>query len=232
MGGPPQPLAFPVSCTPPPISCFSMSQKRSASSAKWLAEHEADPYVQEARRLGYRSRAAFKLIELNEKDKLIKPGMVVVDLGAAPGGWSQLARPLLGKKGRVIATDILDMEPLPEVDFLMGDFREETVLKAVEALVGAHAVDLVLSDMAPNLSGIDSADQASSLYLCELALEFAKAHLKAGGVFVAKVFQGEGFDAYVKTVRAAFVSVTIRKPKASRPRSREVYLVAKNFRRV
>lgn len=209
-----------------------MSQKRSASSAKWLAEHEADHYVQEARKLGYRSRAAFKLIELNEKDKLIKPAMVVVDLGAAPGGWSQIARPLLGKKGRLIATDILNMDALPEVDFLMGDFREEAVLKAVEALVGEHSVDLVLSDMAPNISGIDSADQAASLYLCELALEFAQAHLKTGGVFVAKVFQGEGFEGYLKAVRGAFASVAIRKPKASRARSSEVYLVAKNFRRV
>lgn len=209
-----------------------MSQKRSASSAQWLAEHEADHYVQEARRLGYRSRAVFKLKELNEKDKLLRPGMIVVDLGAAPGGWSQFARPLLGSKGRLVATDILDIDPLPDVDFLKGDFREEAVLKAVEALVGEQSVDLVLSDMAPNISGIDSADAAASLYLCELALEFAKAHLKSGGVFATKVFQGEGFDDYLKAVRAAFVSVSIRKPKASRPRSREVYLVAKNFRRV
>lgn len=206
-----------------------MSQKRSASSAKWLAEHEADRYVQEARRLGYRSRAAFKLIELNEKDKLIRPGMAVVDLGAAPGGWSQIARPLLGPKGRLIATDILAMEPLPNVDFLVGDFREDAVLKAIENLVGANAIDLVLSDMAPNLSGIDSADQASSLYLCELALDFAKAHLKKGGAFATKVFQGEGFEQYLKAVRGCFASVAIRKPKASRPRSSEVYLVAKNF---
>lgn len=206
-----------------------MSQKNRPSSARWLAEHEADHYVQEARRLGYRARAAFKLIELNEKDKLLKPGMAVVDLGAAPGSWSQIARPILGKKGRLIATDILDMAPLPEVDFLMGDFREETVLKGVEALVGEKSVDLVLSDMAPNISGIDAADQASSLYLCELALDFAKAHLKKGGVFVCKVFQGEGFDEYLKAVRGVFASVAIRKPKASRPRSREVYLVAKNF---
>jgi len=206
-----------------------LSQKNRPSSARWLAEHEADHYVQEARRLGYRSRAAFKLLELHEKDKLLKPGMAVVDLGAAPGGWSQIARPILGKKGRLIATDILEMAPLPEVDFLVGDFREEAVLKGVEALVGEKSVDLVLSDMAPNISGIDVADQASSLYLCELALEFAKAHLKAGGVFVCKVFQGEGFDEYLKAVRAVFKSVAIRKPKASRPRSREVYLVAKNF---
>ena len=209
-----------------------MSQKRRPSSARWLAEHNADHYVQEARRLGYRSRAVFKLQEINEKDRLIKPGMALVDLGAAPGGWSQMARPMVGPKGRVIATDILDIEPIPGVDFLCGDFREDSVLKGVEALVGEQALDLVLSDMAPNISGIDAADQAASLYLCELALEFAKQHLKTQGAFVVKVFQGEGFDAYLKQVREAFGSVAIRKPKASRPRSSEVYLVAKNFRRV
>lgn len=209
-----------------------MSQKRRPSSARWLAEHNADHYVQEARRLGYRSRAVFKLQELNERDRLIKPGMALVDLGAAPGGWSQMARPMVGAKGRVIATDILDIEPIPGVDFLRGDFREESVLKGVEALVGEQALDLVLSDMAPNISGIDASDQAASLYLCELALEFARQHLKPQGAFVVKVFQGEGFDAYLKQVRALFGSVAIRKPKASRPRSSEVYLVAKNFRRV
>lgn len=209
-----------------------MSRKRSASSSKWIAEHEADFYVKQARAMGYRSRAVFKLQELHEKDKFIKPGMVVVDLGAAPGGWSQYARPLLGAKGRLIATDILPIDAIADVDFLCGDFRDETVLKAVETLVGPQAVDLVLSDMAPNISGIDTADAASSLYLCELALDFAKAHLKPSGVFVTKVFQGEGFDEYLKAVRATFASVVIRKPKASRPRSREVYLVAKNFRRV
>lgn len=207
-----------------------MSQKRRPSSARWIAEHEADHYVQEARRLGYRSRAVFKLEELNEKDRLLKPGMVVVDLGAAPGGWSQFAIAKVGEKGRVIATDILPIDAIADVDFLCGDFREETVLKAVEALVGENAVDLVLSDMAPNISGIDTADQVASIYLCELALEFAKAHLKKGGVFVSKVFQGEGFDAFLVAVRQAFGMVAIRKPKASRPRSREVYVVAKNFR--
>lgn len=209
-----------------------MSQKRRPSSARWLAEHNADHYVQEARRLGYRSRAVFKLQELNERDKLIRPGMAVVDLGAAPGGWSQMARPMVGPKGRVIATDILDIEPIPGVDFLCGDFREESVLRGVEALVGEQALDLVLSDMAPNITGIDAADQAASIYLCELALEFAKSHLRAQGAFVVKVFQGEGFDGYLKQVREVFSSVAIRKPKASRPRSSEVYLVAKNFRRV
>lgn len=209
-----------------------MSQKDRPSSRRWLAEHEADHYVHEARRLGYRSRAVFKLKELNEKDRLLKPGQIVVDLGAAPGGWSQFARPLLGAKGRLFALDILPMEPLPGVEFIQGDFREQAVLEELEARVGAQAVDLVLSDMAPNISGIDAADQAGSIHLCELALDFARAHLKPRGGFLTKAFQGEGFDAYLKLLRGAFESVTIRKPKASRPRSREVYLLARNFRAV
>ncbi|HSW13172.1 MAG TPA: 23S rRNA (uridine(2552)-2'-O)-methyltransferase RlmE [Solimonas sp.] len=207
-----------------------MSQKRRPSSARWLAEHAADHYVQEARRLGYRSRAVFKLKEIQEKDRILKPGQVVVDLGAAPGGWSQWARPLLGAKGKLFALDILEMEPLPEVQFLLGDFREESVLHQLEAAVGDRAVDLVLSDMAPNLSGVDAADQAGTIYLCELALDFAKAHLKPKGVFLTKIFQGDGFEAYLKTLRESFESVTIRKPKASRPRSSEVYLLARGFR--
>jgi 23S rRNA (uridine2552-2'-O)-methyltransferase len=209
-----------------------MSKKRSNSSARWLAEHENDPYVQQARKLGYRSRAVFKLKEIQEKDRILKPGQTVVDLGAAPGGWSQLARPLLGSKGRLIALDILPMDQVADVEFILGDFREAAVLQRLEASVGKQAIDLVLSDMAPNLSGIDVADQVSTIYLCELALDFAKAHLKPRGVFVTKVFQGESFDAYLKSVRQIFESVTIRKPKASRPRSREVYLVARNFRAV
>lgn len=209
-----------------------MSRKRSSSSSRWLAEHESDPYVKEARKQGYRSRAVFKLKEINERDHLLRPGMIVVDLGAAPGGWSQLARPLLGPKGRLIALDILPMDPLPDVDVMTGDFREESVLRELEQRVGARAVDLVLSDMAPNVSGIDSADQVGQLYLCELALEFAKQHLRSGGDFLAKVFQGEGFEAYLKVLRQEFESVTIRKPKASRPRSREVYLLARRLRRV
>ena len=209
-----------------------MGQKRRPSSARWLREHETDPYVQQARKLGYRSRAVFKLKELNEKDRLLKQGQVVVDLGAAPGGWSQFARPLLGPNGRLFALDILDMDPLPGVDFILGDFREEEVLKRLEAAVGERAVDLVLSDMAPNISGVDAADQAGSVHLAELALDFAKAHLKPGGVFLTKAFQGEGFDAYLRTLREAFESVQIRKPRASRPRSREVYLLARNYRAV
>jgi 23S rRNA (uridine2552-2'-O)-methyltransferase len=207
-----------------------MSQKRRPSSRRWIAEHEADPYVQEARRLGYRSRAVFKLKEIQEKDRILRPGQIVVDLGAAPGGWSQLARPLLGPQGTLIALDILDMEPLPDVRFILGDFREEGVLRQLEAAVGERAVDLVLSDMAPNMSGVDVADQAAIIHLCELALEFAKAHLKPKGALLVKIFQGEGFDAYLRAMREAFESVTIRKPKASRPRSSEVYLLARGFR--
>lgn len=188
--------------------------------------------MKEARKQGYRSRAVFKLKEIAERDHLLRPGMVVVDLGAAPGGWSQLARPLLGPKGRLIALDILPMDPLPDVDLITGDFREEAVLRQLEERVGQKSVDLVLSDMAPNVSGIDSADQVGQLYLCELALDFAKQHLRTGGDFLAKVFQGEGFETYLKMLRQDFESVTIRKPKASRPRSREVYLLARRLQRV
>lgn len=209
-----------------------MAQKRSKSSSRWLAEHEADQYVLEARKLGYRSRAVFKLKEINEKDRLLKPGQVVVDLGAAPGGWSQWARPLLGAKGKLIALDILDMAPLPDVEFILGDFREESVLHRLEAALAGQAADLVLSDMAPNVSGIDAADQAGSIYLCELALDFARAHLKPKGALLVKIFQGSGFEDYLKMMRQTFELVTIRKPKASRPRSREVYLLARNFRPV
>ena len=209
-----------------------MSQKRSNSSSRWLAEHESDPYVLQARKLGYRSRAVFKLQEIIEKDRLARPGMLVVDLGAAPGGWSQYLRPLLGAKGRIIALDILPIEPIKDVEVLVGDFREDAVLQDLEARVGSQALDLVLSDIAPNLSGVDAADQAASIHLCELALDFARAHLRKGGALVVKVFQGEGFDGYLKACREAFDSVSIRKPRASRPRSREVYLVARNYRQV
>lgn len=209
-----------------------MSQKRSNSSSRWLAEHESDPYVLQARKLGYRSRAVFKLQEILEKDRLLRQGIVVVDLGAAPGGWSQYLRPLLGPRGRIVALDILPMEPLPGVEVIVGDFRETAVLEELERRAGSQAIDLVLSDMAPNLSGVDAADQAASVHLCELALDFARMHLKNGGAFVVKVFQGEGFDAFLKQCRASFEQVSIRKPKASRPRSREVYLVARNYRRV
>lgn len=209
-----------------------MSQKRSGSSARWIAEHESDPYVLQARKLGYRSRAVFKLKEIQEKDRLLKPGMTVVDLGAAPGGWSQYSRPLLGAKGRLIALDILTMEPIPDVDVILGDFREDAVLRDLEVRLQGRGVDLVLSDMAPNVSGIDSADQAGSIHLCELALEFSMNHLKPQGAMLIKIFQGEGFETYLRELRQKFASVVIRKPKASRPRSREVYLLARQLLRV
>ena len=209
-----------------------MTQKRRPSSARWIAEHEADTYVQEARRLGYRSRAVFKLKEIQEKDRILRPGQIVVDLGAAPGGWSQFARPILGAKGQLFALDILPFEPIPGVDILVGDFREDAVLLQLEGRVGDQMVDFVLSDMSPNLSGIDAADQAASAYLCDLALEFAKAHLRPRGGLLVKTFQGNSFGDFLKATREVFETVHIRKPKASRPRSNEVYLLARNFRAV
>ncbi len=203
---------------------------KSKSSRRWMQEHVNDPYVKQAQRDGYRSRASYKLIELNEKDHLIRPGMLVVDLGSAPGGWSQVAGKLVGDKGRVLATDILPMDPLPHVDFIQGDFTEEAVLNRLLEHLGGARADLVMSDMAPNLSGIDSADQAASIYLVELALDMARRTLKPKGNFLAKVFQGAGFDDYLKDVRTSFDKVAIRKPAASRSRSREVYIVAKGFK--
>lgn len=199
---------------------------RSKSSRRWLREHFDDEYVQRAQREGWRSRAVYKLEELDQKYRLLKPGMTVVDLGAAPGGWSQYAARALGAKGRVIALDILPMDPLPGVVFIEGDFRDEAVLTRLEAVLGDHTIDLVMSDMAPNISGMGAVDQPRAMYLVELALDFARQHLRAGGTFVAKVFQGEGFDALVQDLRRDFGRVAVRKPKASRPRSREVYLVA------
>jgi 23S rRNA (uridine2552-2'-O)-methyltransferase len=203
---------------------------RSKSSNQWLQEHVSDPYVKQAQRDGYRSRASYKLIQLNERDKLIRPGMLVVDLGSAPGGWSQVAGRLVGEKGRVVATDILPMDPLKSVDFVQGDFTDETVLASVLELLGGAQPDLILCDIAPNISGIDSADQASSMYLVELGLDFARRALKPHGDFVVKVFQGAGSDAYLKEVRSSFEKVLVRKPAASRSRSREVYVVAKGFK--
>jgi 23S rRNA (uridine2552-2'-O)-methyltransferase len=202
---------------------------RTKSSARWLYEHVNDPYVQQAQKDGYRSRSSYKLIQLNEKDRLIRPGMLVVDLGSAPGGWSQVAARLVGAKGRVLATDILPMEPLKNVDFIQGDFTEEPVLKQVLDWLGGTQPDVVLSDIAPNISGIDSADQASSMYLVELALDMARQVLKPKGDFVAKVFQGVGSEEFLKDLRTSFDKVLIRKPAASRSRSREVYMVAKGF---
>jgi 23S rRNA (uridine2552-2'-O)-methyltransferase len=200
---------------------------RSKSSKRWLAEHFDDPYVKQAQQRGWRSRSAFKLLELQEKYHLIKPGMTVVDLGAAPGGWCQVAQPLVGKGGRIIGLDILAMDALPGVEFILGDFTEEEPLRELEHTLGGELVDLVLSDMAPNMSGMAAVDQARAMYLAELALEFVKAHLKPGGDFVVKLFQGADFDGFVREVRSLFEQVRVIKPKASRPRSKEVYLLAR-----
>jgi len=199
---------------------------RSKSSSRWLREHFNDPYVKRAQSEGWRSRAVFKLEELIERDHLLKPGMVIVDLGAAPGGWSQIARERLGEKGRVVALDILPMQGIGGVEFIHGDFREESVLKQLENLLDGAVVDLVLSDMAPNMSGMTAVDQPRSMHLVELAEEFAAAHLRVGGAFLTKVFQGEGFDDFVRRLRAGYERVSIRKPKASRARSPEVYALA------
>ena len=203
---------------------------RSKSSGNWLQQHVNDPYVKQAQKDGYRSRASYKLIQLNEKDKLIRPGMLIVDLGCAPGGWSQVAGNLVGAKGKVIATDILPMDPLKDVDFVLGDFTEQAVLDQILARLENRKPDLIICDIAPNISGIDVADQASSMYLVELALDMARQVLKPKGDFVAKVFQGAGSDAYLKELRRSFEKLLIRKPAASRPRSREVYVVAKGFK--
>lgn len=203
---------------------------RSKSSRRWLEEHVNDPYVKQAQKDGYRSRATYKLIELNEKDKLIRPGMLIMDLGSAPGGWSQVAGRLVGHHGRVLATDILPMDSLENVDFIQGDFTEEAVFNQILEALNGRRPDLIISDMAPNISGIDAADQASSMYLVELALDLVRQVLKPNGNFVAKVFQGEGSDDYLKDLRSSFEKVLVRKPGASRPRSREVYVVAKGFR--
>jgi 23S rRNA (uridine2552-2'-O)-methyltransferase len=200
--------------------------KRSKSSRRWLQEHESDAYVQRARKEGMRSRAAFKLEELDAEERLLKPGMVVVDLGAAPGGWSQYAGKVLNGKGFVAALDILPMDALPGVEFIHGDFREPGPLAELHRLLDGRPADLVMSDMAPNMSGIDAVDQPRQLYLCELALEFCREVLKPGGSFLAKVFQGAGFDAYLRTVKAEFEKVRMKKPPASRARSAEMYLLA------
>jgi 23S rRNA (uridine2552-2'-O)-methyltransferase len=199
---------------------------RSKSSHRWLREHFSDPYVKKARAEGLRSRAAYKLEELLDKNRLIRPGMVIVDLGAAPGGWSQLAARTLGGQGRVIALDILDMPSLPGVDFIQADFREDSAVAALEGLLAGQQVDLVLSDMAPNMSGVESVDQARAMHLAELARDFALQWLKPGGDFLVKLFHGVGFDDYVRDLRRAFTRVVVRKPKASRARSPEVYALA------
>jgi len=204
--------------------------KRSKSSQTWLKRHFDDPYVKEAQKAGYRSRAVFKLLEIQEKDRILKPGQVVVDLGAAPGGWSEIAVPLVGKQGDIIAMDILEMEPIEGVTFIQGDFTEQDVHNRLLAALDGRLVDLVMSDMAPNISGVKAVDQPRAMYLAELALDFAQEVLKPGGFFLAKIFQGEGFDPFLMALRQSFDKVVIRKPKASRPKSREVYLLAKGFR--
>jgi 23S rRNA (uridine2552-2'-O)-methyltransferase len=206
-----------------------MARKKSSSKA-WLKEHRDDPYVQQAQREGYRSRACYKLLEIQERDRLIKPGMTVLDLGSAPGGWSQVAAQLVGHKGRVLASDILPMDSLAGVEFIEGDFTLDSVFEQILGALGNTPADVVISDMAPNMSGVNAVDQPRSMYLVELALDMAQQVLAPGGSFVAKVFQGEGFDELYRNIRAVFGKVVTRKPKASRPRSREVYLVATQFR--
>jgi len=203
---------------------------RSKSSNRWMQEHFDDEYVRLAQAQGYRSRAVFKLSEIQEKDQIIKPGMNIIDLGAAPGGWSQFARQLMGKKNKLVALDILPMEPLEGVDFIQGDFREEAVLQQLYDLLEGAPVNLVMSDMAPNMSGNKSADQARSIYLGELALDTANTVLAKDGAFLVKLFHGVGFEAFHHEVQQFFSKVVIRKPKASRPRSNEVYILAKGFK--
>ena len=203
---------------------------KSKSSNDWLREHFDDHYVKKAQKAGYRSRATFKLEEIDKKDKLIRPGMAVVDLGSAPGGWSDYALRKLGDKGTVVALDILPMTPLTGVHFIQGDFREDAALDELNLVLNSQPIDLVLSDMAPNITGVDSIDQPSSMYLVELALHFAIENLSKQGVFLVKVFQGEGFDAYLKAMRDSFQKVVTRKPDASRARSREVYLLGRGLK--
>ena len=203
---------------------------KTKSSKRWLQRHFNDPYVQKAQREGFRSRAAYKLLEILEKDKLISPGKKVVDLGAAPGGWTQVVARMVGEKGVVIAMDILPMDPLAGVEFIQGDFREDNVLEKLREILAGREVDLVLSDMSPNVTGVAAVDQPRSIYLCELALEFARESLKPGGDFLIKVFQGEGFEPFLKEMRATFNKVVTRKPEASRSNSREVYLLGRGKR--
>ena len=203
---------------------------RSKSSAKWLQEHFDDPYVKQAQKEGYRSRASYKLLELQEKDRLIKPGMTVVDLGAAPGGWSQVAVNLVGHKGRVVASDILAMDGMAGVTFIQGDFTEQAVFDLIFSALNDEKADVVISDMSPNMSGMTAVDQPRGMELAELAIDMARQVLKPGGSFVTKLFQGEGFDVLVAQLRKEYKSIKIRKPPASRSRSREVYLVASGFK--
>ena len=203
---------------------------RSKSSKQWLQEHFSDRYVKLAQEGGFRSRASFKLAEIQQRDRIIQPGMTVVDLGAAPGGWTQVARGIVGKHGVVVATDILPMDPLPDVDIVTGDFTDDAVLQAILDCLAGRKADLVISDMAPNLSGMKAVDQPRAMYLAELALDMATQVLTPGGTFLTKVFQGEGFEPYLQLLRTSFTKVVSRKPGASRARSRETFLLARGFR--
>ncbi|OFZ68466.1 MAG: 23S rRNA methyltransferase [Betaproteobacteria bacterium RBG_16_56_24] len=200
--------------------------KKNKTSKQWMREHVNDPFVQLAQKEGYRSRAAYKLLEIDAKDRLLKPGTVIVDLGATPGGWSQVAASRVGRGGKVIALDLLPLQPIPGVDFIQGDFREEAVLRQLEDLLKGKPAGLVISDMSPNISGVTSVDQARALHLAELAMEFALEHLGTEGSFLVKVFQGAGFEDFYKLMRSRFARVAARKPKASRDRSSELYLLA------
>lgn len=203
---------------------------RSKTSAAWLKEHVDDVWVQKAQKDGYRSRATYKLAEIDDKDRLFRPGMTVIDLGSAPGGWSQLLSERLGSEGKILASDILPMDAIPDVEFIQGDFTEDAILELLlESMQGKQA-DLVISDMAPNLSGMNAIDQPKAIYLVELALDLAEQVLKPGGDLLAKVFQGEGYEDYLKLLRSRFTKVLTRKPVASRARSREVYLLARGYK--
>lgn len=202
---------------------------RSKSSRRWLKQHFNDPYVKRAQKEGLRSRSAYKLLEIQEKTRLIKSGMIIVDLGAAPGGWSQVASGIVGEAGKVYALDILPMETLAHVEFLQGDFREKSTMQQFLQCIQSTPIDLVISDMAPNFSGMRSVDQPKSIYLAELALDFAQKVLKPKGCFLVKTFQGEGFEAFLKDLRSLFTKVTIRKPSSSRGSSAEIYLVAVGY---
>jgi 23S rRNA (uridine2552-2'-O)-methyltransferase len=203
---------------------------RSKSSGRWLQRHFDDAYVRQAQQAGYRSRAVYKLLEINERDHILRPGMTIVDLGAAPGGWSQVAAKIVGERGRIIALDILPMDPLPRVSILQGDFREESVMMELLKIVGEQRiVDLVISDMSPNISGMKSVDQPRAIYLAELALDLARKVLAPGGTLLVKAFQGEGIEEFRRELQRSFRTLLTRKPKASRPSSREVYMLAKNY---
>ena len=203
---------------------------RSKSSHQWMQRHVNDEYVKRSQVDGYRSRASYKLLEIQQRDSIIKPGQVIVDLGSAPGGWSQVAAKLVGHKGRVLATDLLEMDPVQGVEFVQGDFTEQPVVDELIRLLDGRKPDLVISDIAPNISGMSAVDQPRSMYLCELALDFARQQLKSGGSLVVKVFHGAGFDDFIRDARTSFDRVVTRKPRASRPKSREVYMVATGFK--